>query len=226
MKKVLTFLLLIIAVDALAYHPKRKDDDPATSVYVSYSPMKFHTILPTKTDVYPQLTHSISAGANYRLIFARHAFLETGLGLNFTMQRDPQSDSGIGYTEDIRNAMFAFKIPLQLGYAFHLPLRAFTIEPYAGAYGRLNIFGNRKITTTQGNHVSTNKSDLLQAYGEGADKIDAFKRFVAGYQVGARVSIHSRFFVAGEFVSDFTNNHDSQYKSIFRGGNFTVGMYF
>lgn len=105
----------------------------------------------------------------------------------------------------------AVKIPVNLMYSFAVS-DAFRIEPYVGAYARVNIWGEQKET-----------------YGGQTEKENpysgdhALKRFLAGWNAGINFRITDAFTIGGGYYMDLIKISDHLN---YQGFDITVGVNF
>lgn len=86
---------------------------------------------------------SFGYNINYRLTDAIPLFLETGIGMQFTLKEyDNFIISSTSYSKDKWDlVMGSFKIPLGVSYVFDIPNTPISIIPNAGADFRINFAG-------------------------------------------------------------------------------------
>jgi opacity protein-like surface antigen len=122
--------------------------------------------------------------------------------------------------DGVKTNMISLKIPINLMYSFQVS-DAFRIEPYAGIYGRINIWGQMK--EDGGESLNFFDSDKM---GDAAAK-----RFQLGWNAGVNFRITEAFTIgAGYFMDilklqDYTvGKHDI--KTNFQGFDITLGVNF
>lgn len=129
-----------------------------------------------------------------------------------------------GSKSDILSAninMISAKIPLNLMYSFQVSDN-FRIEPYAGIYGRVNIWGQAKRTDGS---ISVNANILSSDdFGDAA-----CKRFQLGWNAGVQFRITEAFTIGAGYFMDLmklqnysSGKHDI--KTNFQGFDFTLGI--
>ena len=152
-------------------------------------------------------------------------FLAPGAAVQWFFKSESDSESlyGVSYTEKTKFNMISAKIPVNLMYSFEIS-DAFRIEPYAGVYGRINIWGENKLEFN-GESESYNIFDK--------DKVgdNVAKRFQLGWNAGVNFRITNAFTVGAGYYMDllkFTdyshNDHESSTR--FQGFDITLGVNF
>lgn len=108
----------------------------------------------------------------------------------------------LNYTKSNKHTgnLVSLKIPANL--LLHIGLSPdFVIYPYAGLYGKLNVFGREKYETTTSDGTITKTLNILDKGDMGNS---AIKYFLIGYQGGVRLRF-SRYYASFEYESSFTN---------------------
>ena len=113
--------------------------------------------------------------------------------------------------------MISAKIPVNLMYSFQVSDN-FRIEPYAGIYGRINIWGQEKVGDESANILSSDD------FGDAA-----CKRFQLGWNAGVQFRITEAFTIGAGYFMDLmklqnysSGKHDV--KTNFQGFDFTLGI--
>lgn len=113
--------------------------------------------------------------------------------------------------------MISLKIPINLMYSFQVSDN-FRIEPYAGIYGRINIWGEDKYQSQSANIFDSDK------YGD-----EAAKRFQLGWNAGLNFRITDAITIGGGYFMDLlkfqsysSGKHDI--KTNFQGFDITLGI--
>lgn len=113
--------------------------------------------------------------------------------------------------------MISAKIPVNLMYSFQVSDN-FRIEPYAGIYGRINIWGQEKVGDVSANILSSDD------FGDAA-----CKRFQLGWNAGVQFRITEAFTIGAGYFMDLmklqnysSGKHDI--KTNFQGFDFTLGI--
>jgi len=113
--------------------------------------------------------------------------------------------------------MISAKIPVNLMYSFQVSDN-FRIEPYAGIYGRINIWGQEKVGDVSANILSSDD------FGDAA-----YKRFQLGWNAGVQFRITEAFTIGAGYFMDLmklqnysSGKHDV--KTNFQGFDFTLGI--
>ena len=113
------------------------------------------------------------------------------------------------------------KIPVNLMYSFQVS-DAFRIEPYAGIYGRINIWGESKEDGESVNIFDSDKMGDLAA-----------KRFQLGWNAGVNFRITDAFTIGAGYYMDILKlqdystklyGHSIDYSTRFQGFEFTLGV--
>ena len=118
---------------------------------------------------------------------------------------------------DYKTNMISVKIPINLMYSF-LISDNFRIEPYAGIYGRVNIWGENK-----------------ESYGGKSETVNIFegddgaKRFQLGWNAGVNFRIADVFTIGAGYFMDllkFQNYSSGKHdvKTNFQGFDITLGI--
>jgi opacity protein-like surface antigen len=113
--------------------------------------------------------------------------------------------------------MISAKIPVNLVYSFQVSDN-FRIEPYAGIYGRINIWGQEKVGDESANILSSDD------FGDAA-----CKRFQLGWNAGVQFRITEAFTIGAGYFMDLMKlqNYSSGKHDIntnFQGFDFTLGI--
>jgi opacity protein-like surface antigen len=113
--------------------------------------------------------------------------------------------------------MISAKIPVNLVYSFQVSDN-FRIDPYAGIYGRINIWGQEKVGDESANILSSDD------FGDAA-----CKRFQLGWNAGVQFRITEAFTIGAGYFMDLmklqnysSGKHDI--KTNFQGFDFTLGI--
>ena len=146
--------------------------------------------------------------------------------------------------DGVKDNMLSVKTPINVIYP-HAFSDAFSLEPYAGFYLRLNVLGKRKVSGGGGSYYDDDDDywgdddywdDDDEGYWEGPSgksSIDLFskddmgdnrfKRFQMGIQVGVRARINNKFVVGVGYSQDMLNITDH---TKFNSWDFTLGFCF
>ena len=119
--------------------------------------------------------------------------------------------------DEHKTNMISAKIPVNLMYSFQVSDN-FRIEPYAGIYGRINIWGQEKYGDKSLNILSSDDLGDL-----------ACKRFQLGWNAGVQFRITEAFTIGAGYFMDLmklqnysSGKHDI--KTNFQGFDFTLGI--
>lgn len=133
-----------------------------------------------------------------------------GLGLGSESPMAIEFGANLGYvtcTEyDVTWKQFNIKVPVNFTYKFNLG-ETFAIAPYAGINFRFNPM-----------HKITAEED-----GENYSSSEGLKKFQMGWQVGAKAYV-KKFFVYGQFGTDFIAPVDKDIYGKINDRNFSVGV--
>ena len=92
--------------------------------------------------------------------------------------------------------MFSAKVPINFVYDFALPNSTISIDPFVGLSLRYNISG--KLSDDDNDLDVFDKDDM-------GSSDSTFKRFQAGWQIGAKVRFEGGFMAGVSYGSDFSN---------------------
>ena len=132
--------------------------------------------------------------------------------------------------DGVKDNMLSVKTPINVIYP-HAFSDAFSLEPYAGFYLRLNVLGKRKVSGGGGSYYDDDEGywegpsgkssiDLFSKDDMGDNR---FKRFQMGIQVGVRARINNKFVVGVGYSQDMLNITDH---TKFNSWDFTLGFCF
>ena len=120
--------------------------------------------------------------------------------------------------------MISIKIPVTLMYSFELG-EALRIEPYAGVYGRVNLWAERKATYDSGALWKVNPFDKKEI-GEQ----DVWKRIQAGWTAGVNFRITNAFTIGAGYYMDLLklSSYEADYKNQVgnMGGTYKASSHF
>lgn len=102
-------------------------------------------------------------------------------------------DFGGSSHDKAKFSMLSLKIPFNVMYSFNIG-DAVSIQPYAGVYGRINLFAQTKVGDEKIDHF--NKDDMKYVYGE------AWKRFQFGVHGGVKARFVQKFAVGVGYYLD------------------------
>ena len=134
-------------------------------------------------------------------------FISPGAAVQWAFSSDKQG------SVEYKTNNIAVKIPVNLMYSF-LVSDNFRIEPYAGIYGRINIWGESKETYTTGGREVTESYNLYS--GDHANK-----RFALGWNAGLNFRITNAFTIGGGYYMDLTKIQDH---TNWQGFDITLGI--
>ena len=201
--------------------------------YIQYNPSQVHSKEEhhgsSATD--NKSCNALSLGYSYFIPLGdMPLFLAPGAAVQWFFKSDSESESlsygeyyGETYTMETKFNMISAKIPINLMYSFQVS-DAFRIEPYAGIYGRINIWGENKLEFN-GESESYNIFDKDKA-GD-----NAAKRFQLGWNAGVNFRITDAFTIGAGYYMDllkFTDYSRNDYESSsrFQGFDITLGVNF
>lgn len=119
-------------------------------------------------------------------------FLEAGIGAQYFTKSDFMED----VFNDVKFTMFSAKVPINFVYDFALPNSTISIDPFVGLSLRYNISG--KLSDDDNDLDVFDKDDM-------GSSDSTFKRFQAGWQIGAKVRFEGGFMAGVSYGSDFSN---------------------
>lgn len=125
-------------------------------------------------------------------------FVQTGLDFNFSRFSDSSEDEYGSYEDKV--TALSLSLPVNFVYAVRIN-NLLTFKPYTGFYMRFNVSGKLKseYADVDGGEKESEKLDLFDKDDMGDDK---WKRFQAGWQIGAALDI-SKFSIGLGYALDF-----------------------
>ena len=196
--------------------------------YIQYNPSQLHSKVEHNGSSVTDNTscNALSLGYSYYIPLGdMPLFLAPGAAVQWFFKSEKESESyqGTTYTEETKFNMISAKIPINLMYSFQVA-DAFRIEPYAGVYGRINIWGENK-TEYNGQSKSYNICDEDEAGHNAA------KRFQLGWNAGINFRITDAFTIGAGYYMDllkFTDYSHDKYEasSNYQGFDITLGVNF
>lgn len=190
------------------------DNEAFGLFYVQYSPGQFHVKASAdgKSESENESVNVISLGYSHFIPLGDiPLFISPGAAAQWFFK------SKDGHKTNI----VSVKIPVNLMYSFQVS-DAFRIEPYAGVYGRINIWGQQKVDGESVNIFSD--SDMGDA---------AAKRFQLGWNAGVNFRITDAFTIGAGYYMDILKLQDYStkvygysidYSARFQGFEFTLGV--
>lgn len=140
-------------------------------------------------------------------------YYETGIRGQFNWFSDVYSGS-IDYTQSFG----AVSVPFNVLYKIAIPGSSLYLIPYAGIYGRYNLYGKLKM---EYNHESETISFFDKDDMGGRD--ETWGRFQVGYQIGANLQLPSSWVLGFQYQCDFNEIYgDSKLTHLM----FSVGVCF
>ena len=127
---------------------------------------------------------------------------------------DYYDDFGGSSHDKAKFSMLSLKIPFNVMYSFNIG-DAVSIQPYAGVYGRINLFAQTKVGDEKIDHF--NKDDMKYVYGE------AWKRFQFGVHGGVKARFVQKFAVGVGYYLDVTKLMEH---TTIRGFDISLGFTF
>ena len=192
------------------------DNEAFGLLYVQYSPGQMHLKASAdgESETENESVNTISLGYSYFIPLGdMPLFVSPGVAAQYFFK------SKDGH----KTNMVSVKIPVNLMYSFQVS-DAFRIEPYAGVYGRINIWGETKV---DGESENIFDSDKL---GDAAAK-----RFQLGWNAGVNFRITEAFTIGAGYYMDILKfqdystklyGHSLDYSTRFQGFEFTLGINF
>jgi len=185
------------------------DNEAFSLFYAQYNAVTEHTTV-TNHDSDNTSVNAISLGYSYYIPLGdMPLFIAPGGAVQWFFKEE----------NSIKTNLISLKIPVNVMYSFQVS-DAFRIEPYAGIYGRVNIWGEAK---SHGESVSLFDED---EWGDAAAK-----RFQIGWNAGVNFRITEAFTVGAGYFMDIMKFQDyssgrHDVKSNFQGFDITLGVNF
>ena len=182
------------------------DDESFGLFYAQYSPSQLHSS-------YKGYSHNTSfnvasLGYSYYISLGdMPLYVAPGIAAQWMFKST--KEGSVEYKTNI----VAAKIPVNLMYSIQVS-DGFRIEPYAGIYGRINIWGEAK-ETYEG------KSEKWNLFS--SDEGEAYKRFQFGWNAGVNFRITNAFTIGGGYYMDLTKIAEH---TNFQGFDITLGVNF
>ena len=204
------------------YQPTRStiygsDNDAFGLFYVQYNAVTEHATI-TNHDSENESNSAVSLGYSYYIPLGDiPLFFSPGVAAQWFF--DSEKEDGI----ETKSNMISAKIPINLVYSLQVS-DGFRIEPYAGIYGRINIWGQIKETYR-------GVSETFNLFDKDDMGDVAFKRFQFGWNAGLNFRITDAFTIGAGYFMDLTKiisyskgKHDV--KGNFQGFDITLGVNF
>ena len=152
-------------------------------------------------------------------------FVETGLGISYSFNNEEDEDSDDDLSIKWKTNLLSLNIPVYLGYNFNLANGKIDLAPYLGVDLRVNLMGKQKIEFG-GEYASEAEEywedmdmptewNLFDKDDMGGDNY-TWKRFQAGWRIGANATFSKKFTVGISYGSDFTEISKKTKTSSFR----------
>ena len=157
--------------------------------YVQWNPSSFNS------EGESMSFNGISLGFNHAFALSRTIpiYMETGIGAQYSFKTEKMKDD-YGKAED-KLTFVSAKVPLNLAYKVDVPNSSFSIIPYAGLTGRLNISAKEKYKYNQ-------KEETADLFDD--DEVEeTMKRFQLGWQIGINFKISS-LVLGASYGADFS----------------------
>lgn len=181
------------------------DNEDFGLLYVQYNPSKLrysHDGATASTNY-----NAISLGYSYYFALGDVPFyISPGLAAQWLFTSDKQGSA------EYKTNIISAKIPINLMYSIQVSSN-FRIEPYAGIYGRINIWG-------QGKETYGGQSDTWDLFKDSEDS-KAMKRFQLGWNAGLNFRITNAFTIGGGYYMDLMKVADH---TRFQGFDITLGV--
>ena len=128
--------------------------------------------------------------------------IESGITINWHHQ-DYSPAPNRSATEDIVSSKIPANLLMRIGLS-----PDFIISPYAGLFGKANLFGKRTQTYSSSAESKTETENL---FDKGDMSGNPYKRILIGYNAGLRFQ-YSKYYAIIEYESSFTNlTYNSKY---------------
>jgi opacity protein-like surface antigen len=201
------------------------DNEAFSLFYIQYSPSQLHSKATnhgeSATD--NESVNVLSLGYSYYIPLGdMPLFLTPGAAVQWFFKSTEEKEvyGNNTYTYKTKFNMISAKIPINVMYSFEVS-EAFRIEPYAGIYGRINIWGQSKDDDHSFNIFD--KDEVGEA--------QQAKRFQLGWNAGVNFRITDAFTVGAGYYMDFMKFQDYEYKehkfsTNFQGFDITLGLNF
>ena len=209
--------------------------------YIQYNPSKYHAKaksthgeLEAGTD--NQTWNALSLGYSYYIPLGDiPLFIAPGVAAQWYFYSDKTSymnelyyGDNYNVEQEVKCNMISAKIPINLMYSFEIS-DAFRIEPYAGVYGRINIWGEDKVEETMGGEKMSESLNLFDKDDMG--EYLKWKRFQFGWNAGVNFRITDAFTIGAGYYMDLTkvvdaSHNGSELKTNFQGFDITLGVNF
>lgn len=177
------------------------------TLFIEYAPGEIYD---TKdNDIASQSFNRISIGWKHAFSLSNSIplYIETGLGFQYMFFNiDYSKDSEGDYYEDYgeiqeKYTILALNIPLNIGYNFCFSNENVNLMPYIGLDFRLNVFGRDTykdaIFKKNFNLFSNKDMQIIAPY-------TPWKRFQAGWHIGANLQINKRYNLNVSYGGDFS----------------------
>ena len=218
------------------------DNENFGLLYVQFSPSKMHSKVSFngKSESDSESVNVLSVGYTYNIALGEDLplYLSPGGAIQWFFKSKKEkisdqyydygdilpSDYSFNYEYTNKFNMISIKIPVTVMYSFELG-EAFRIEPYAGVYGRVNLWAEQKTTSDYGSS-KVNPFDKKEMGDE-----HVWKRIQAGWTAGVNFRITNAFTVGAGYYMDLLKLADykeGSYKasSHFDGFDITLGVNF
>lgn len=206
------------------------------TLYVQYSPSKMKSKDHSSSG--STNVNAVSLGYSYAMpLGGIPLYLEFGAAAQyfFKSENETYDDYDIDYETGeysrttikakAKFSMLSVKIPINIMYSIDIS-DAFSIQPYAGVYGRINIFAKQKYEA--GGESETydmfNKSDIKELSGK---EDFVWKRFQVGWNAGVKFRIAKKVSIGAGYYMDIMKIMSyKEHKTNFQGIDLTLGLTF
>lgn len=193
------------------------------TLYVQFSPSKIKQKSHGESE--SSSVNAVSLGYSYAMpLGGIPLYLEFGAAAQYFFKSEDYTDYDVDYetgsystkTEKAKFSMLSVKIPINIMYSIDVS-DAFSIQPYAGVYGRVNILAQTKIGSEKADHFS--KDDMGENF--------VWKRFQVGWNAGVKFRIAQKVSIGAGYYMDIMKIMSyKEHKTNFQGFDITLGLTF
>lgn len=201
------------------------DNESFGLFYAQFNPSKIHSKATSgsASETESESVNAVTLGYNYYISLSEDLplYIAPGIAAQWFFKNTKE------HGEEDKFNMISAKIPVNVMYSIQVS-DGFRIEPYAGVYGRVNIWGEEKYTDEDG----TEKANIFDK-DEMGDL--AFKRFQLGWNAGVNFRITNAFTIGVGYYMDLLKvqeldgelyGYRYSAKSNFQGFDITLGVNF
>lgn len=155
-------------------------------------------------------------------------FLEYGGGGQYSWY---SCKSNVGYyyeknsNIDVKLSLLSFKAPVGLAYIYTIPNSELSIEPSAGLYVRVNVYGNLNAKETYSSYYSDKEQLELNILKDKDCNGDAASIFQVGCHIGFNIS-YANYFIGISYNKDLSKIYDGYASVKLNTTSITAGIRF